>query len=134
MQGEDSALSDTEQEALYHVQLGIEHAHRSYGDLLSFHHQIGRVMDQMDDAEQLLRDAGHETYADELRDEHLPAGVVGDDWTYELVEAFRTGFLAAMSEFEEEIREELADGREHVMEREQQREWRKRGRGWETEE
>lgn len=127
---DDSDLSDTEREALYRAELGVEHLHRAYGDLLSFHHQIGRVMDQMDDAERLLRDAGRETYANELRDEHLPAGVVGDDWTYELVEAFRTDFLAAISEFEEDLREDLADGREHVAEREQKREYRERGRGW----
>lgn len=112
------------------MQLGIEYIYRGYGDLLSFHHRIGRAMDELYEAEQLLREAGREEYANELRDEHLPAGAIGDDWTYALVEAFQTGFLAAVEGFEAEIRDDLADGRHHITERQQQREWRERAEGW----
>jgi len=119
-------LSATERDALHELQLGVEHVYRAYGSLLGFHHSLGRGMDHLDEAERLLRDAGHDAYADELRDSHLPAGAVDDRWSYELVEAFRHGLLAAVSDFENDLREDVAGGEEHVAEREQRREWRRR--------
>ncbi|MFC7009214.1 hypothetical protein [Halalkalicoccus salilacus] len=73
-----------------------------------------------------LRSEGHEELANELRDEHLPAGAYGDDWSYALVEGFRTGLLDGVDGFETELRDELAGGLGHVSERRQRRRWRKR--------
>lgn len=72
---DDLDLSAEEQQALHELQLGVEHLYRGYGSLLEFHHTIGRGMDHLEDAERLLREAGHEEVADRLRDEALPAGV-----------------------------------------------------------
>lgn len=119
-------LSETEREALHELQLGVEQVYRAYGRLLGFHHSLGRGMDHLDAGEQLLREVGHEAYADALRDDHLPAGAVGDEWSYELVEEFRHGLLAAVSDFENEVREDLSGGTEHVTERKQRQEWRER--------
>jgi hypothetical protein len=116
-------LTEREREALHELQLGIENLYRGYGSLIEFHHLIGRGMDHLYDAEELLRAAGHETQADSLRDEALPAGIFEDTWSYEMVESFKREFLTEVSGFEREIREELADGREHITERRQQREW-----------
>jgi hypothetical protein len=121
-------LTDTERAALHELQLGVEHVYRAYGRLLGFHHSLGRGMDHLDDAQRLLRDAGHDDYADGLRDRHLPAGAVGDQWSYELVESYRHGLLAAVSDFENDLREDLADGESHVTERRQRRRWRDRAR------
>jgi hypothetical protein len=121
-------ISETEREALHELQLGIEHVQRAYGHLLAFHHQIGRGMDRFATAESCLRESGHDELADCIRDDILPAGVIGDQWSYELVEAFERGFLAETTGFEYRAREELADGMAHVAEREQQREWRERAR------
>jgi hypothetical protein len=81
-------------------------------------------MDRFADARDRLRAADHDEFANRLRDERLPAGVVDDRWTYELVEAFENGFLADTTAFEQAIRDALADGADHVTEREQQRRWR----------
>jgi hypothetical protein len=116
----------TERAALHELQLGGEHVQRAYGHLLAFHHQIGRAMDRYAAAEPHLREAGHEGFADEIRDRHLPAGVVGDRWSYELVEDFERGFLAETTGVERRVRDHLAEGVGHVTEREQQREWRDR--------
>jgi hypothetical protein len=121
-----SDLTATERDALHELQLGVEHVYRAYGHLLAFHHSLGRGMDHLDDAEGLLRAAGHDAYADELRDRHLPAGAVGDRWSYELVEDFRHGLLANVSDFENGVRRDVAGGEEHVSERRQRREWRRR--------
>ncbi|ELZ18945.1 hypothetical protein C478_00665 [Natrinema thermotolerans DSM 11552] len=125
---DDLELSDAEQAALHELQLGIEHVHRAYGTLLEFHHELGHAMDRMGDAEDRLREAGHEEWADALRDEHLPAGAISDEWTFELVEEFSGEFLDEVDTFEEEVREELADGIDHVTERRQKRRLRDRAK------
>lgn len=121
-------LDDRERDALHEVELGVEHLHRAYGHLLAFHHSVGHAMDRLAAIEDDLRAAGREEYAAELRDEHLPAGVVDERWSYELVEAFHDGFLAEMTDFERRLREDAAGGRRHVAEREQRRRWRERAR------
>lgn len=130
---QDLGLSDAETNALHDLQLGIEHVNRAYGSLLEFHHELGRAMDRMADAEGDLRNAGHESWANDLRDVYLPAGAVDDRWTYELVDEFAEGFLTDITAFESTVRDELADGVTHVTERKQQREWRERAEGWPTE-
>jgi hypothetical protein len=112
-------LSETEEDALHELQLSIEHVHRAYGQLLQFHHGLGHAMDRMNDAEAELREAGHEERANQLRDDHLPAGAIDDRWTFELVEAFSGGFFADVTDFERDVRDELADGTGHVTERRQ---------------
>lgn len=121
-------LSDEECDALHDLQLAIEHLYRAYGALLTCHHEVGHAMDEMDDAEAALREAGHDEWANELRDHLLPAGVVDDRWTYELVAAFRDGFLDDAALFERTVRDDLADGVDHVAERRQQVRWRERSR------
>ncbi|NUB89679.1 hypothetical protein HT576_01340 [Haloterrigena sp. SYSU A121-1] len=126
---DDLELSDVEADALHELQLGIEYVHRAYGTLLEFHHELGHAMDRMGDAEDALREAGHEEWADALRDDHLPAGAVSDQWTFELVEEFSDEFVAEVDAFETEVREELADGVDHVTERRQKRQLRDRADG-----
>lgn len=123
---DDIELTDAEQEALHDMQLGMEYVYRAYGSLLEFHHQLGHAMDRMSDAEDGLREAGHEEWANALRDEHLPAGAISDQWTFELVEEFSTEFLEEVDEFETTVRDELADGVDHVTERRQKRQLRER--------
>ena len=124
--GDMEDLSPQERDALHELQLGVEHVYRAYGRLLGFHHSLGRGMDHLAEAERLLRDCGHDHHADDLRDSHLPAGAIGDQWSYELVEDFQHGFLDDVTGFEDDVRADLAGGKQHVTERRQQREWRDR--------
>jgi hypothetical protein len=125
-ESDEFELTTTERQALHELQLGIENLYRGYGSLLEFHHLIGRGMDHIYVAEKRLREAGHEAQADSLRDEALPVGIFEDTWSYEVVESFKREFLADVSGFEREIRKDLADGKEHITERRQQREWHDR--------
>lgn len=120
------ALTAEERAALHDLELGLEHIRRGFGALLTFHHQVGRGMDRFDDARARLRETGHDDLADRLRDEVLPAGAVGDRWTYELVAAFERGLLADAAGVETDARTALADGDHHLTERCQQRRWRER--------
>ncbi|MFC4542682.1 hypothetical protein ACFO5R_12195 [Halosolutus amylolyticus] len=123
---DDLELTDAERDALHDMQLGLEYVYRAYGSLLEFHHQLGHAMDRMSDAEEHLREAGHDEWADELRDDHLPSGAISDQWTFELVEEFSTEFLEQVDAFETDVRDELADGVDHVTERRQKRHLRER--------
>jgi hypothetical protein len=120
--------SEPDAEALHRVELAREHLHRAHGHLLAFHHSVGHAMDRLAAVEEDLRAGGHEPFADELRDEHLPAGVFEGYWSYELVEAFESGVLADVDDFEGRLRGEMSDGRRHVAERNQQRRWRDRAK------
>jgi hypothetical protein len=119
-------LTDDERTALHELQLGVEGLHRAYGHLLAFHHAIGRSMDHFAAAEPRLRAAGHTAHADAIRDRHLPAGVIDDRWSYELVEAFEAGFFEDVTAFESAVRADIAGGQAHVAERAQQQAWRER--------
>jgi hypothetical protein len=127
-------LDATERDALHELQLGTDHVHRAYGHLLSFHHAVGRAMDHFAEAERLFREADREDPAVTLRDQLLPAGVVGDRWSYEVVEEFESTFYRQVVDFESAVRADLADGLSHVAERDQQRRWRNRAEGWATDE
>ncbi len=123
--GASEDLSEDEREALHNLQLGTEHLYRAYGHLLSFHHAVGHAMDRLADAEDQFEAAEHTEHAEVLRDDILPAGVFGDTWSYELVVRGRS-----LPNYEDEVRSALAGGERHVSERDQQRRWRKRARGW----
>ena len=127
-------LTDVEREALHEVELGVEHLHRAHGHLVAFHHSTGRAMDHLATAERRLREAGHEGAANRLRDEYLPRGVLPacDDeaaagrWSYDVLETFQATFLEDAVAFGEEVHDRIADGRRHVAERQQEREWKAR--------
>jgi hypothetical protein len=128
-------LTDAEKEALHQMQVGVEHVGRARGRLLDFHHEIGDAFDHFEAARETLRAAGYDDLADELRDRHLPAGVIGDRWTFELVTNFEEGFYDEIATFAGDLREEVGDGEVHVRERDLQSEWRGRAESgaWKSE-
>lgn len=120
-------LSDEERDALHSIELCVEWLHRAHGELVEFHHKTGHAMDHLDTAEQQLRASGHVDLANAVRDEYLPRGVIDEGrWSYDVLESYQDGFLSALTEFEEHAREDVADGRRHVTERQQERKWKQR--------
>ncbi len=119
-------LSESEIEALHEVELGLEWLHRAHGSLVEFHHATGHAMDHLADAEATLRASGYDKLADRLREELLPTGVFDQTWSYDVVETFQDGCLADVTAFESDVRETVSDGRRHVAERRQEREWKGR--------
>lgn len=119
-------LSEAEIAALHSVELGREWLNRAHGSLIEFHHSTGHAMDHLADAEERLREAGHEELANHLRDEVLPLGAVEDRWTYDLLETFESGLYDDVTAYEKQVRDDVADGRRHVAERRQESEWNRR--------
>ncbi|MDS0258042.1 hypothetical protein NDI56_01315 [Haloarcula sp. S1CR25-12] len=120
------ALSEAELAALHEAELGVEWMRRAHGSLVEVHHATGHAMDHLHEAEATLREHGHTELADQLRDELLPSGAIEDRWTYDLLETFESGILADVTDYERLVREQLADGRRHLTERRQEREWKRR--------
>lgn len=127
-QGSGSDLSTAERTAVHEVELGIEWLRRAHGNLIQFHHAVGHAMDHLNAAEPRLREIDETALANELRDYHLPSGVDGDRWSYELLETFERGLLAEISRYEQSVRDEVTDGRRHVAERVQETRWKDRCR------
>jgi hypothetical protein len=128
-QSADGDLTAGEREALHQVELGLEWLHRAHGHLVEFHHNTGHAMDHLADAESALRDCGYDDLADALAEQYLPRGVIDEDrWSYDVLECFQEGFLTDVSTFESTVRAEVADGRRHVAERQQEQRWKRRAR------
>lgn len=122
-------LTEAEIEALHEVELATEWLQRAHGKLVEFHHNTGHAMEHLADAEERLREAGRTDLADEIRDRHLPRGVVDEDrWSYDVLESFEAELLPAMTDLQGRAREEVGDGHSHVAERRQEREWKRRAR------
>jgi len=122
--GED--LSEGEIEALHEVELGVEWLRRAHGALVEFHHNTGHAMEHLAAAEATLRETGHTDLADEIRDSHLPRGVVDQDrWSYDVLASFESDFMADVSGLADRARADLADGRHHVAERRQEAAWKR---------
>jgi hypothetical protein len=124
-----ASLTEPERAALHRIELGLERLQRAQGSLLEFHHSVGHGVEHLAAAEEHLREAGHDDLADRVRDRCLPQGVTDRDrWSYAVVEGFQDGLLADVKGFETEARTAIADGRRHVVERRQEREYRDRAR------
>ena len=108
------------QRALHKLQLAREQLDEAYGSVVRAHHDTGGAMDKVSEAADLLEEAGHDEHAESLRDETLPRGAVDDMWTYEVSEKYREGFLHPTQDDISGIRDDLADGLDHVSERRQQ--------------
>jgi hypothetical protein len=120
-------LTDGEVEALHEVELGVEWLHRAHGKLVEFHHNTGHAMEHLAEAERLLREGGHESMADEIRDLYLPRGVIDEDrWSYDVLESFQADFMDDLTAFEKRARQEVADGHSHLAERRQEQRWKGR--------
>ena len=123
-------LSDEEIAALHELTLAVEWFRRGHGHLLAFHHAVGRGMNFMADAEEFFRAAGHGDVADDIRDDHLPRGVIdGDRWSYDVVESFDESFMSPIDRFEAAVREEIAGGVQHIQERRLERRYKERRGG-----
>lgn len=134
--GDVDDLSATEREAVHEVELSIEHLHRAHGQLVAFHHNTGRAIDHLAVAEDLLRDCGHPDLADRLREEFLPRGVLDSGnsaaaagrWSYDILEDFQDEFLSEFVAFGEDVRDSVAGGIRHPVERKRKRDWQQRSR------
>ncbi len=111
-------VTDTTVEALGALSKALETAERARGALYDFHQLTGSADLALDDAVRLLRAAGHGPYADLVEREILGRNVIPGHWTFQIVEEYNATYYDVFRTIERQIRQELAEGRDHLYEAE----------------
>ncbi len=94
---------------------GFEYIERAKGHLYSFHQLMGRADFLVEEAAQLLREAGHDAFADRLDSELVGRNVLDGRWTFQVVEEFDEVYYEFFRGLERESRE-LTGGVRHLHE------------------
>lgn len=111
-------VTDAEVEALGRLSEALETVERARGQLYAFHQLTGHADQQLGDAVELLRSAGHGQRADRLLRDLVGRNVLYGRWTYQCVEEYDDGYYAAFRAAERSAREAIAGGVRHLHEAE----------------
>jgi hypothetical protein len=109
-------LDDATVEGLGKLSESLETVEQARGLLYGFHQLTGKADRLLQDAVDLLRQAGHTALADDLDRDLVGRNVVGDRWTFQIVEDFDANYWSTFRDFDARARDELADGDRHVLE------------------
>jgi hypothetical protein len=109
-------LDDATVEALGKISEALESVERARGHLYGFHQLTGKADFELQDAVELLRKAGHTALADDLDRELVGRNVLGERWTFQVVEDYDANYWATFRAFDARARDELAGGDRHVFE------------------
>lgn len=109
-------VDDTTVEALGKLSEALESVERARGHLYAFHQLTGKADFELGDAAELLRRAGHRELADEVERELVGRNVLFGRWTFQIVEDYDDNYWSVLRDAERRAREELADGRRHLLE------------------
>ncbi|MFJ9623171.1 hypothetical protein [Streptomyces sp. NPDC101181] len=111
-------VSDATVEALGALSKALETTERARGALYDFHQLTGSADLALDDAVRLLREAGHTERADEVQREIVGRNVIPGHWTFQIVEEYNATYYDVFRAIEQGIRQDLAEGRDHLHEAE----------------
>ena len=109
-------LDDATVEGLGKLSESLETVEQARGLLYGFHQLTGKADRLLQDAVDLLRQAGHTALADDLDRDLVGRNVVADRWTFQIVEDFDANYWSTFRDFDARARDELADGDRHVLE------------------
>jgi hypothetical protein len=121
-------LDDATVEGLGKLSESLETVEQARGLLYGFHQLTGKADRLLQDAVDLLRKAGHTALAEDLERDLVGRNVVGDRWTFQLVEDFDENYWTTFRDFDARARNELADGDRHVLEARMKQAERTKGR------
>jgi hypothetical protein len=119
-------VSDQTIEGVGKLSEGFEYIERAKGHLYSFHQLMGRADFLVEEAAGLLREAGHESFADRLERELVGRNVIDGRWTFQLVEEFDDVYYEFFRGIERESRS-LTGGVRHAYEARLKEQRRTRG-------
>ena len=120
--------SDDAVAAAAHMSEALETLERARGHLYTFHQLVGEADFALDDVLAKLRAAGAEDLAAELERELVGRNVLEGRWTFQVVEEFDDGYWSLFRDHERRVRDELMDGRRHILESEMKEQRRSSGR------
>ena len=105
----------------------FEYIERAKGHLYSFHQLMGRADFLVEEAAEILREAGHEEFAAKLATELMGRNVLDGRWTFQIVEEFDDVYYEFFRGVERESRE-LTGGVRHLYEARMKEQRRTKGR------
>ncbi|MFG1809502.1 hypothetical protein [Streptomyces sp. NPDC049040] len=111
-------MSDDLVEALGVLSEALETVERARGRLYDFHQLTGGADLRLGEAVERLRGAGHEALADRLASELVGRNVLPGYWSFQMVEAYDETYYRPFRQLEQQVREDLAEGRRHIHEAE----------------
>ena len=111
-------VSDETIEALGKLSAALDHVEDARGHLYAFHRLMGSGERTLEEAEDLLREAGHTDIADALDREVLGRNPLPGMWSFQMVEAWDDGYYASAKGIQQQAIDELVEGRRHIFEAE----------------
>ncbi len=111
-------VDDATVDAVGKVSAAFEVVENARGLLYQFHRMSGEADLALQEALAALREAGHEDLAGEIDDVLVGRDVVGDMWTFQIVESYDEQYWSAFKAADELVRTRLAGGTPHVFEAE----------------
>ncbi|MCX5008757.1 hypothetical protein OHB05_40235 [Streptomyces sp. NBC_00638] len=102
--------------ALGALSKALETTERARGHLYGFHQLTGTADFELGEAARLLREAGHEEHAARVEHELVGRNVIPGHWTFQIVEAYNSTYYQPFAAVERDLVDELASGREHLLE------------------
>ncbi|MFF0557856.1 hypothetical protein [Streptomyces sp. NPDC004266] len=109
-------VDDATVEALGSLSKALETVERARGALYGFHQLTGTADFELDRAVRLLREAGHDDWADRVEEEILGRNVIPGHWTFQIVEAYDRTYYEPFKDLERLATSALAGGRQHLYE------------------
>ena len=123
-----AGASDATVEAVGKVSEAFEAIEEVRGRLYGLHRLVGTADLALGEAVELLRKAGHHEVADTVDRDMVGRNVLPGMWTFQVVEAFDSGYYAEFQRIEKLVRDELMGGQRHVYEAEMKMRERTQGR------
>jgi len=121
-------VTDETVEAVGKLSAALDHVEDARGHLYAFHRLMGSAESTMEEAEGLLREAGHADLADAMDRDVLGSNPLPGMWSFQMVEQYDDGFYARAKGLHQRALDELMDGQRHVFEAEMKELRRTRGR------
>ncbi len=111
-------VEDNTVEAMDTLTRALETAEVARGNLLQFHRLTGTADTQLRESVRQLRACGHDTLADRIETELVGRNVLEGRWTFQIIEEYDDTYFSVWRTIEQEARDELVEGRRHLLEAE----------------
>jgi hypothetical protein len=120
-------VSSATVEAVGKLSEAIEWIERARGHLYDFHQMSGRADLLLGEAAEALREAGHAQVADRLEHELVGRNLLEGRWSFQIVEEYDDTYWSPARALDQEVRDELTQGRRHLFEAQMKESRRTRG-------
>ena len=107
---------DPVREAVGKLRKALETTERARGRLYDFHQMTGTADFELGDAARALRAVGLAEQADLVEQELIGRNVIGDRWTFQIVEDYDDGYYACFRRIEEQVRAQAGNASRHGYE------------------